>query len=106
MTRSGVRNCSLAALLFGASTPAASVIADDMSSLVLAGLLYIGAALIVSPWWIVKRPDRTALRRDWKWLALAIVAGAAIGPALFTAGLVDTRPRPPRCCSTWSSSRR
>jgi drug/metabolite transporter (DMT)-like permease len=90
VTRSGVGNCALAALLFGASTPATSVIAEDMKPLVLAGLLYIGAALIVSPWWVVKRPDRTALRRDWRPLALAIVAGGAVGPALLTAGLVDT----------------
>ena len=80
----------MAALLFGASTPAASVIAEDMKPLVLAGLLYIGAALIVSPGWIMRRPDRTALRRDWRLLALAIVAGGAVGPALLTAGLVDT----------------
>ena len=90
MTRSGVRNCALAALLFGASTPAASVIAEDMKPLVLAGLLYLGAAMAVSPWWIARRPDGAALRRDWRPLAVAIVAGGAIGPALLTAGLVDT----------------
>jgi drug/metabolite transporter (DMT)-like permease len=80
----------LAALLFGASTPAASVIAQDMKPLALAGLLYLGAALAVCPWWIVRRPDRGALCRDWRLLAVAIVAGGAIGPALLTAGLVDT----------------
>lgn len=90
MTRSGVRNCALAALLFGASTPAASVIAQDVRPLTLAGLLYLGAALAVLPWWIVRRPDRSALRRDRRPLAIAIVAGGAIGPALFTGGLVDT----------------
>jgi len=90
MTRSGVRNCALAALLFGASTPAASVIAEDMKPLVLAGLLYLGAALAVSPWWVSRRPDSGALRRDWRPLLVAIVAGGAIGPALLTAGLVHT----------------
>ena len=90
MTRSGVRNCALAALLFGASTPAASVIAQDMKPLALAGLLYLGAALAVLPWWLVRRPDRSALRRDRRPLAIAIVAGGAVGPALLTAGLVDT----------------
>jgi drug/metabolite transporter (DMT)-like permease len=90
VSRSGVRNCALAAFLFGASTPAASVIAQDMRPLVLAGLLYLGAALVVSPWWVVRRPDRAALRQDWKLLALAIVAGGAVGPALLTAGLVET----------------
>jgi drug/metabolite transporter (DMT)-like permease len=90
VTRSGVRDCALAALLFGASTPAASVIADDMRPLVLAGLLYLGAALAVSPWWIAHPPTVGALRREWGLLTLAIVAGGAVGPALLTAGLVDT----------------
>jgi len=90
MTRSGVRNCALAALLFGASTPCASLIAEDMKPLVLAGLLYLGAALAVSPWWLARRPDGGALRRDWRPLVVAIVAGGAIGPALLTAGLVHT----------------
>lgn len=80
----------LAAVLFGASTPAASVIARDMKPLVLAGLLYLGAALAVSPWWVIRRPPAGALRRDWRPLALAIVAGGAVGPALLTAGLVNT----------------
>jgi drug/metabolite transporter (DMT)-like permease len=77
-------------LLFGASTPAASVIAEDMKPLVLAGLLYLGAAAAVSPWWIARRPDGRALRRDWRPLAVAVVAGGAVGPALLTAGLVNT----------------
>jgi drug/metabolite transporter (DMT)-like permease len=85
-----VRNCGLAALLFGASTPAASVIAQDMKPLALAGLLYLGAAIAVCPWWLARRPERGALRRDWRPLMTAIVAGGAIGPALLTAGLVDT----------------
>jgi drug/metabolite transporter (DMT)-like permease len=90
VTRSGVRNCALAALLFGASTPAASVIAADMKPLVLAALLYLGAALAVSPWWLSRRPTSVALRANLGLLSLAIVAGGAVGPALLTAGLVDT----------------
>jgi drug/metabolite transporter (DMT)-like permease len=90
VSKSGVRNCALAALLFGASTPSASVIAEDMTPLVLAGLLYLGAALAVSPWWLARRPPLAAVRRDWALLVIAIVAGGAIGPALLTAGLVHT----------------
>jgi drug/metabolite transporter (DMT)-like permease len=90
VTRSGVWSCLIAAVLFGASTPAASVIADDMTPLVLAGLLYLGAAIVVAPWWLTRPPDRAALRRDRASLAVAIVAGGAVGPALLTAGLVDT----------------
>jgi drug/metabolite transporter (DMT)-like permease len=66
------------------------VIAEDMKPLVLAGLLYLGAAIAVSPWWLAQAPEWAALRRDWRPLALAIVAGGAVGPALLTAGLVDT----------------
>ncbi len=80
----------LAALLFGASTPAASLIVDDMKPLVLAGLLYLGAALAVLPWWLVRRPDASALQRGWRPLTLAVVMGGGVGPALLTAGLVDT----------------
>src|SRR6188768_1086828 len=90
VTRSGVRNCALAALLFGASTPAASVLAQDMEPLALAGLLYLGAALAVLPWWLSSRPTGTSLRRDGKPLAVAIVVGGAVGPALLTAGLAGT----------------
>ena len=46
--------------------------------------------MAVSPWWIARRPEGGALRRDWRPLAVAIVAGGAVGPALLTAGLVDT----------------
>jgi drug/metabolite transporter (DMT)-like permease len=88
--RSGARNCALAALLFGASTPAASMIAQDMAPLVLAGLLYLGAALVVSPWWVARRPDGAAVRRNRSSLVIAVVAGGVVGPALLTAGLVET----------------
>jgi drug/metabolite transporter (DMT)-like permease len=90
MARPGVWSCALAALLFGASTPAASVLAQDLTPLALAGLLYLGAALAVAPWWVSDRPSGSALHRDWRLVALAILAGGAIGPALLTAGLVDT----------------
>ena len=90
VSRWGVWNCALAALLFGASTPAASVIAEDMKPLVLAGLLYLGAAIAVAPWWAVRRPAAGSVRRNWGLLAIAIGAGGAVGPALLTAGLVHT----------------
>jgi drug/metabolite transporter (DMT)-like permease len=90
VSRPGVWSCVLAALLFGASTPAASVLAQDLTPLALAGLLYVGAALAMAPWWVSGRPDVTSLRRDWRLVAVAVVTGGAIGPALLTAGLVDT----------------
>jgi drug/metabolite transporter (DMT)-like permease len=90
VSRPGVRDCALAALLFGASTPAASVIAEDMAPLVLAGLLYLGAAVAVLPLWLARPPAPDALRRNRTGLVVAIVAGGAVGPALLTAGLVHT----------------
>ena len=90
MSRAGVWSCVLAALLFGASTPAASAIAQDMEPLALAGLLYLGAAIAMSPWWIARRPTAHAVRRDWRALTVAVVVGGAVGPALLTFGLVGT----------------
>jgi drug/metabolite transporter (DMT)-like permease len=90
VTRPGVRNCALAALLFGASTPAASVIAADMKPLALAGLLYLGAAVAVLPWWLWRRPTAVALHANRRLLALAIAAGGGLGPALLAAGLAET----------------
>jgi len=90
VNRSGVWNCALAAVLFGAATPAASILARDIRPIVLAGLLYLGAALVVSPAWIRARPEMADLRRSWQKLAASIVIGGAIGPVLLVAGLTHT----------------
>ncbi|MGK2947385.1 MAG: DMT family transporter [Acidimicrobiales bacterium] len=83
----GVWRCLGAAVLFGASAPAASVLASDMSALLLAGLLYLGAALAVLPAVRRRPPSRSALRDGWAPLAVAVVAGGALGPALLVLGL-------------------
>jgi drug/metabolite transporter (DMT)-like permease len=90
VSRAGQWQCALAALLFGASTPAAARLAQDVTPLALAGLLYLGAALAVVPWVVASPPVGGALRHEWRLVALAVVAGGAVGPALLTAGLVDT----------------
>ena len=90
MHRRGVLRCLAAAILFGASAPAASELAGDMNTLVLAGLLYVGAGLAVTPHTIANPPDRAAIARDWKPVAVAVIAGGAIGPALLVAGLART----------------
>lgn len=79
--------CLLAAVLFGAAAPAASQLAGEMPTLALAGLLYLGAALAVLPVVARHRPDRQGLRSGWRSLALAVVFGGALGPALLVAGL-------------------
>lgn len=87
LPRRGVARCLAAAVLFGASAPAASVLAGDMPTLVLAGLLYLGAALAVLPAVARHRPSTTALRAGGRPLALAVLFGGAIGPVLLVAGL-------------------
>jgi drug/metabolite transporter (DMT)-like permease len=78
----------LAAVLFGASAPAASKLAGEMPTLVLAGLLYVGAALAVAPV-ALRRPKPLRSLRSGGWrLAAAVLFGGAIGPALLVAGLV------------------
>ena len=90
MQRAGVVRCLLAAVLFGASAPAASELTDDVSALVLAGLLYLGAGLAVIPSVVRRPPSRVALQRDWRPALVAVVAGGAIGPAFLMAGLART----------------
>jgi drug/metabolite transporter (DMT)-like permease len=88
--RPGAGNALLAAVLFGASAPAASVLVDDTSPLLLAGLLYLGAAIAVAPWALRSPPPAHTIRRSWPLVAVAIVAGGIVGPALLTWGLVST----------------
>ncbi len=90
MNRIGVTRCLMAAVLFGASAPAASELAGEMSALVLAGLLYLGAGLAVLPSVVRRPPTLVALQRDWRPASLAVIAGGAVGPALLVAGLART----------------
>ena len=75
VSRSGVVRCLVAAVLFGASAPAASKLAGDMPPFVLAGLLYIGAGLGVLPAVVRMPPSAVALRREWRPALVAVVAG-------------------------------
>jgi drug/metabolite transporter (DMT)-like permease len=89
MERRGALRCFMAAVLFGASTPAASHLAGDMPTLVLAGLLYLGAAFAVSLSTFRRPQPLQQLRRGGRLLVVAVVFGGAIGPALLVAGLVQ-----------------
>lgn len=87
--RAGLLRCALAAVLFGATTPAAAQLARDTSAPVLAGLLYLGAGASAAPQLVARRlprPPRRALRP----LATAVVAGGLVGPLLLAAGLART----------------
>ena len=89
-----------AALLFGASTPLAKLLAGNMSPLLLAGLLYLGSGLGLGTLLILRhlherhrRQPVTWLhipRAEQPWLLGAIVAGGMLAPALFMLGLAQT----------------
>lgn len=87
MNRDGALRCLGAAVLFGASAPAASVLVSDLPPLVVAGLLYLGAALAVLPAMARTPPARADLRRGGPALGVAVIAGGAVGPALLMVGL-------------------
>ena len=88
--RLGVVRCAIAAALFGATTPLAARIADDTSAPLLAGMLYLGAAVAVLPIVGRRRVDRPAVRRGAGRLGVAVVAGGFLGPLLLAAGLSRT----------------
>lgn len=82
-----VAKCAAAAALFGASAPLAARLTDDMGSFTLAGLLYLGAAVAVSPLVVARPPKRLALRQSAVGLAAAVVLGGTVAPVLLVIGL-------------------
>src|SRR5687767_10659008 len=80
--------CLLAALLFGASTPASKLLLDAFGPITLAGLLYLGGALGVAPF-ALRGGDATLRRRprELRLLAGAVVFGGVLGPVFLLAGL-------------------
>ncbi|MDB5779638.1 MAG: protein of unknown function transrane [Polaromonas sp.] len=90
----------LAALLFGASTPLAKLLAGNMPPLLLAGLLYLGSGFGLGALLILRRLRErqggqpvTRLhipRAERPWLLGAIAAGGMLAPALFMLGLAQT----------------
>lgn len=82
--------CVVAAVLFGASAPAASELASELSPFTLAGLLYLGAGLVVLPASMRQRPSAAELRPAARPLVVAVVAGGIVGPVLLMAGLART----------------
>ena len=88
--RSGLIRCGAAALLFGASTPAASQLAGEMGVFALAGLLYLGAGAGAVPYALRHPPSWGSVRRGWPRLTLAVFFGGIVGPVLLVLGLVRT----------------
>jgi drug/metabolite transporter (DMT)-like permease len=81
----------LSALLFGAATPLGKVLLQAFSPFQLAGVLYIGAALGVSPFVFRQIPNPKVWHSDRKnmlRLSLAILCGGIIAPLFLLKGLI------------------
>ncbi|MGH7821371.1 MAG: EamA family transporter, partial [Candidatus Binatia bacterium] len=78
-----------AALLFGATTPAAKLLLDGVDPVVLAGFLYLGSGLALGLLSLLR--GRRALaglsRADLPWLAGAIASGGVLAPVALLWGL-------------------
>jgi drug/metabolite transporter (DMT)-like permease len=84
-----------AAALFGASTPAAKLLLEQVSPVVLAGLLYLGSGIGLGLLRLVQAGggrvrEAPLVARDWGWLAGAILAGGIAAPVLLLWGLGGT----------------
>jgi drug/metabolite transporter (DMT)-like permease len=79
----------VAALLFGASTPASKWLLGDVAPAALAGWLYLGAALGTAGTWVGAEPrrDRAFAGASRRRLAAAVIAGGIVAPVLLLEGL-------------------
>jgi drug/metabolite transporter (DMT)-like permease len=79
----------LAAALFGLSAPIAKRLLNDASPQVLAGLLYLGAAIALYAWRALQPITREASlsRADLPALSGVVVMGGVLGPLLMLVGL-------------------
>jgi drug/metabolite transporter (DMT)-like permease len=81
------------ALLFGASTPFAKILAANLSPMLLAGFLYLGSGIGL---WVIRllRDRRLGVppmpAAEWRWFLCAIIAGGLLGPVLLMYGLNRT----------------
>ncbi len=93
----GVSSALLAAVLFGASTPLAKRLIQDVDPWMLAGLLYLGSGLGLAAHRAVRRvlagsgKHYGAVRgADRLWLGSAILSGGVLAPVLMMYGLART----------------
>jgi drug/metabolite transporter (DMT)-like permease len=87
--RHGWAWCALAAVLFGAATPATKLIVDDVGAVTLAGLLYLGAAVAVAPFAIREQRPMAAGRQRSR-LMIAVAFGGGLAPILLVLALDRT----------------
>lgn len=86
--QAGVLAALGAAILFGAGTPLAKLLLNNVSPWLLAGLLYIGSGIGLTAFrWLTKAPAVRLPRNETLWFAGAILAGGIVGPVLLMLGL-------------------
>lgn len=86
----GVAAALVAALLFGAGTPLAKSLLENVSPWLLAGLLYFGSGLGLSLYRLLSRAPAVHLaRQEAPWFVGAIIAGGVCGPVLLMIGLTE-----------------
>lgn len=94
--RRGIAYAIGAAVLFGASTPAAKLLLQDLPPALLAGLLYLGSGVGLSLWAALRaglpasRAEARLTQRDLPWLAAIVLFGGVLGPLLLMWGLART----------------
>lgn len=81
--------CALAAVLFGAATPATKLVVDDIGAVALAGLLYLGAAAAVTPFALRERRLPATVRQRSR-LLVAVGLGGGLAPVLLVLALDRT----------------
>jgi len=94
----GVLQALAAAALFGVASPAAKSLLSGVGPVMLAGILYLGAGLGLSVWWLARRvvadpsarPEAGLAARDLPLLCVAVAAGGILGPVLQMIGLART----------------
>jgi drug/metabolite transporter (DMT)-like permease len=91
----GVPLALAAAILFGASTPAAKVLLGGVDPWLLAGLLYLGSGLGLGLFALgraglgLEQGEARIGARDLPWLALVVLAGGVAAPVLLMVGLTQ-----------------
>ena len=84
----GVAAALASAFLFGAGTPLAKWLLDQMSPWMLAGLLYLGSGLGLFIYRLARGAARPRLNPgEVRWLVAAVVCGGGIAPVLLMYGL-------------------
>lgn len=92
----GVAFAIAAAVLFGASTPAAKALLGSVPAVLLAGLLYLGSGVGLGLWTLVTArrggasKEARLARRDVPWLVAVVLTGGIAGPVLLMWGLART----------------